>query len=333
MSSRYRAVVIGCGHIGSTFAAEARAPGIHCHAQAYRTHPRTALVGVADTDPRRLAQAQAMWASEADCDGIALCRRLRPEMVSICTPDDTHAEIAHRLLRESAPRLLFIEKPLAVASEEAAQLLELAERQDCAITVNYSRRFSPAFQAIAEELRSGAHGRPRLARVLYGKGLLHNGSHALDLLRWWFGEPLSLTAQTAATPPDDDSYTADLGFADGFRARLDPYEAAVATVFEMDVLTERSRWRWWLGGDRWEFSEVRESPSYEGYRNYVVTDRAQTDRRFLHPLAECLRYAVDNLVDFLDGRATLHCTGTDGLEALRWVERIRQADERLSTRR
>jgi predicted dehydrogenase len=324
-------VVIGAGRIGSSFATAARVPGVHAHAQAYRLSPRTELAGIADPDPERLAQAKAAWGCEADQDSRALCERLRPDIVSVCTPDETHARVVADILSVAAPRLLFVEKPLAASVEEAEDLLERARARGCAVALNYSRRFSPAFRAIAQELQEGRHGRPRLARALYSKGLLHNGSHAIDLLRWWFGEPVGVSAH--AVDEADDSYAVDLWFPGHVRAHLDPCEEAVATVFEMDVLTERSRWRWWVGGDRWEFSEVRESLAYDGYRAYVPTDRGETDSRFAHPLGECLRHAVDHLAGVLDGQGTLWCTGADGLEALRWVERIRQADERIGARR
>lgn len=335
MPDSYRAVVIGCGRIGSTFADDARTPGVYSHAQAYRTHPRTELVGVADTDPTRLAQAASRWKTEGEPDGVALCRRLRPEIVSLCTPDETHAELACRLLREAAPTVLLIEKPIALRSEDAVDLLELATRQGCAVAVNYSRRFSPAFRALKDELAQGLHGRPLLARFLYSKGLLHNGSHAVDLARWWLGELAGAAAQPVAwaLSEHEDSYSAELWFANGCRVRLDPFDERVASVFEMDFHTERSRWRFWLGGEQWEFSEPRESPLYAGYKTYVATGRERRDARFSSPLGSCLSNTVNNLVAFLEGRELLWCTGEDGLAALQLVERVRHWDEPLSTRR
>lgn len=333
MPARYRAVVIGCGRMGSTFADEARVPGVHSHAQAYSAHPRMELVGLVDTDPQRLNQAQRRWGVEADRDAVALCRLLRPDVVSVCTPDETHGMMAQQLFQEVPPRVLFIEKPLALHVEEGARVLELAEQRGCAIAVNYSRRFSPAFRALKEELERGVHGKPLLARFLYTRGLLHNGGHAIDLARWWFGEPVRMTAEPAPRETEDDDYAADVWFENGCHVRLEPFEERVATLFELDCLTERSRWRCWLGGERWEFAEVRDSPLYAGYKTFVPTERAQTDVRFAQPLGDCLRSAVDNLVGFLDGSEPLRCTGEDGLATLRIVERLRTLDAHLSTRR
>jgi predicted dehydrogenase len=320
----YRAVVVGCGHIGSAASAEALVPGVHSHAQAYVEHERTRLVGVCDADAGRAAAAEARWKAEAATDAVALCRRERPEIVSVCTPDATHFRVARDILDAAAPRLLLMEKPVALTVAEGEALEALAARKSCLVAVNYSRRFLPPFRAIADELRRGRHGRPLLARVVYGKGLLHNGSHALDLLRWWLGEPEGARKGPPAWgPPGDPSDAADLWFAGGARARLDPVDARVATVFEMDLLTERSRIAFTEGGREWTFHEVADSPVHPGYRAYARTGREGADPLFTAPDARVLWHVVDNVVAALDGSSPLLCTGADGVEAVRWVERIR----------
>jgi len=319
--TRYRAVVIGCGRIGAGVAA---APQLESHAQAYQRHPRAELVGVCDSDATRLEDAARRWGAEADRDPVALCRRLRPDVVSLCTPDPTHHVLAERVLREAPPRVLFVEKPLALSAAEGERLVELGERQSCAIAVNHTRRYSAAFQALHEELRAGEHGAPLLARVLYGKGLFHNGSHAIDLLRFWFGEPVKAVGQPVAWGPDDDeTYGADVWFPSGCRARLDGFDERVATVFEVDVLTERSRWRCWGGGTQWEFSAVADSGRHPGYVEWRRTERERHDGRFADALRDCLLRAVDNVVDALDGTGVLWCPGEDAVTSLTWLERIR----------
>ena len=323
---QYRAIVIGCGQIGSRFSEAARLPGIYSHAEAYSLNPRTKLVGVADTDPGQLLAAAEHWETEASSNAIDLCRRLEPDIVSVCTPDDTHYAIGREVLLTKPPRLLFMEKPLASTTSQATELIELAREQGTALLVNYSRRFSIAFQTIADELKSGEHGRVLLVRVLYGKGLLHNGGHAIDLLRMWLGEPAHAWGWPAAWGPGEDAtFDVELSFAGETRARLEAFDERAATVFELDCLAERSRWRFWMGGARWEFAELLEGAAYSGYRNYLETARHLTDVRFERPLADCLANAITNVANFLDGRGPLLCTGEDGLAVLTWVESIRAA--------
>jgi predicted dehydrogenase len=320
---RYRAVVVGCGRIGSSFSAEAKTPGVHSHAQAYSEHAHTRLVGLSDTDSGRMAAAQERWGGETDADPVRLCTRLAPDIISVCVPDQAHCDLASRLLEECPPALLFMEKPLGERTDEAVRMLELAERVGTRVAVNYSRRYSPAFRALRDELRSGQHGAPLLVRGVYGKGLRHNGGHALDLLRFWFGDPVQATGTPAGWGPvGDESYAVDLSWAGGLRGRLDVFDERVATVFELDCLTETSRWRFWLGGSQWEFASVQDSPLYRGYRNFVPTARERTDSRFHHPLSQCLLEAVDNVVAHLERGSELLCSGADGLAVLELTDQI-----------
>ena len=321
----YTACVIGCGLIGSSFSQRSSAPGVHSHAAAFKSHPRVRLMGVADTDAERLQMAVDYWNVEGERDAINLCSRLRPAIISLCTPDETHFTLAQSLLKNAPPRVLFIEKPITLNADEAEKLLILAEDVGCAIAVNFSRRFSPAFRALKNELEEGKHGKPLLARFIYSKGLLHNGSHALDLLRFWLGEPTEVSgAAVAWGPAGDETYNVDLRFANGCRARLEGFDERVATIFELDLLTEKSRWRFWLGGHAWEFAAVAPSPLYRGYFNYLPTERETQDALFDAPLADCLLYAVENIVGFLDGKEPLLSTGADGLAVMRLIEKIRQ---------
>lgn len=325
MPGKLRAVVVGCGRIGSSYTAEARVPGIHSHAQAYAEHDGYELVALVDPDAGRREIAAKAWGVPVYADAAQACMEHTPDVVSVCTPDATHSEVATSILESAAPRVLFMEKPLALRSEDATELLALARKHGCSVVVNFPRRFSSAFRTVRDELASGELGRPILARILYGKGLLHNGAHAIDLLRFWLGEPVRASGTPAAPGPDGDpTYDAQLEFAGGTRVRLDAFDETQATVFEGDLLTTRARVRFTLGGHAWEISRVEESPIYAGYRNFVVTDRAMTDPRFHEPLAHSFRVALDEIAAHLATGARLTCTGEDGLAALTWGELIRR---------
>lgn len=322
MPGRYRALVIGCGRIGTD-----RTPPdgpATSHAHAYRRHPRTELIGLADTDPVVLDDAQRTWGVPVGTDPVTFARRLAPDVVSICTPDETHFAIAMRILEQAPPRCLFVEKPMAMTSAEAREIESRATRAGTLICVNHSRRFSPAFGAIRNELAAGEHGSVVLARCVYTKGMLHNGVHVIDLLRWWLGEPVRARGRAVADGDQSDPvFDADLWFDGGARARLDGFDHRVASLFELDLLAERSRIRFWDGGARWEFSRVVDSSLFRGHRAYEPTHRERSDPLFFEPMANCLMEAVGDIVACLDAGPPPRCTALDGIAAVEWAERIR----------
>ncbi len=319
---KLRALVIGCGRIGSEFSRLAKLPGVHSHAEAYARHPRTELVAVVDADARKARAAGRQWQVPFATDPLRAAREFQPDLVSLCTPDETHFPLARDLVKQGGLRALLVEKPLALKASEAAELARLCREHKVALGVNYLRRFSPAYQQIRDELRAGKHGKLVLARFTYGKGLVHNGSHALDLLRFWFGEPASLRVTSATRESDGQrAFDAELRYAWGGRAVLTCFPESVATVFEGDFLCEKRRWQFALGGAQWRFFE-KQSAMFKGYTNYVETPRRTQAKLFASPLKDCLFNAVDNLVRHVERDEPLLCSGSDGVAVLRQTEKL-----------
>ena len=319
---KLRVLVIGCGRIGSEFSRLAKLTGIHSHAEAYAKHPRTELVAVVDADARKARAAGRLWGVPSATDPLQAARDFQPDLVSLCTPDETHFQLACDLVKQGGLRALLVEKPLALKASEAAELVRLCRRHNVALAVNYLRRFAPAFQQVRDELSAGKHGKLVLARFTYGKGLLHNGSHALDLLRFWFGEPSSLSIVSTTRESDGQrAFDAELRYPSGGRAVLTCFPESVATVFEGDFLCEKSRWQFALGGAQWRFF-TKQSAMFKGYTNYVETPRRQHAKLFAEPLKDCLFNAVDNLVRHVERGEPLRCSGADGVAVLRQTEKL-----------
>jgi len=87
------------------------------------------------------------------------------EAVSIIVPNKFHAPLSIQALK--AGKHVFCEKPLAVTSEESAELVELAAASDRITAVNYNIRFYPLNQHAHQMIRDGELGEPRLIHGHY----------------------------------------------------------------------------------------------------------------------------------------------------------------------
>lgn len=65
------------------------------------------------------------------------------DAVNVVTPTTTHFELARSLLRQG--KHLLVEKPMTDNAAQAAELVELAQRQDCVLQVGHVERFNPVF--------------------------------------------------------------------------------------------------------------------------------------------------------------------------------------------
>ena len=139
----------------------------NAHSQAWRTAPhffalpaRPEMAVVVGRDATRAAEAAGRlgWAESAT-DWRAVVARDDIDVIDICTPGDTHAEIAIAAL--DAGKHVLCEKPLANTVAEAEAMTaaaELARAQGVRAMVGFTYRRVPA---IALARRAGRRGTDR----------------------------------------------------------------------------------------------------------------------------------------------------------------------------
>jgi UDP-2-acetamido-3-amino-2,3-dideoxy-glucuronate N-acetyltransferase len=73
----------------------------------------------------------------------------------VATPAHTHFEICRELLEMGKDA--FVEKPIALTSNEAKELTTLAEKSGLILQVGHIFRFDPASLALREAIGQGGH--------------------------------------------------------------------------------------------------------------------------------------------------------------------------------
>ncbi len=205
-------MTIRTGIIGASFARQAYLP---------------ALRTIEDVDVTAIASARLSSAgAAADEFGIPYVyddwQRMIGEqefdLVCIATPTVNHAPMTLAALRAGAHVLC--EKPMAMNQAESAEMLETAEALNKLHIIGHELRFNPNRRKIRSLIESGVIGAVRhvnivnisaswgdpashpaghwLARTDMGGGRLGaNGSHQLDLLRFWLGDIGAVSGQLA----------------------------------------------------------------------------------------------------------------------------------------
>lgn len=292
MNRTYRAGLIGCGRIGAGIS-ESGLSRIRCHAEAFRGNPRIRLVAACDTDPVRLKRAAARWGVPSTyTDFRSMLEQERLDLLSIAGPTETHA--AQLAAAASKPGLLgvLLEKPVAGSLEEAAGLVKRMGDSSVVVSVHYGRRFCPVYRRWAEAVGAGVLGEIQCAHGIYAGGLLRNGTHLLDLLRWFLGEERPARASVEAC--DSDAFN----------------------LFELDLIGTKGRIRFIDLGHRVEYFRMRPGKQGLAFRQLEPHPRVQATK-----LAHSARFALENLLDVIEGRGEVHCTLQDGLRALEWASR------------
>ncbi len=126
------------------------------------------------------------------------------ELVSVCTPTDTHVELGIAALR--AGKHVLMEKPVALQPAEIQRLAQAAESSDRFCMPAFCMRFWPGWWWLKQQIGSGTFGRVRSAvfqrvgampawssfysdRARSGGALIDLHIHDADFIRWCLGEP------------------------------------------------------------------------------------------------------------------------------------------------
>jgi predicted dehydrogenase len=226
------------------------------HAYGYTLAPRVRdlpvvprLQSISGRDEGAVAAAAgrygvATWTT----DWRELVARDDVEIVDVCTPPGTHAEIVEAAL--GAGKAVLCEKPLAVDYASARRVADLAERTNRPNAVGFNYRRLPAVSLLKELVAEGAIGEVRLwraswlsdefldpdvpfdwrfERALGGTSIADLGAHLVDLALWIVGDVAEVAAQSETftdvrsgrAVDVDEASSALVRFADGARGTFE----------------------------------------------------------------------------------------------------------------
>ena len=110
-----------------------------------------------DMNPSALARAKKNYPSlEVTTDPDEILKSANIDAVAIVTPVWTHYKLAKAALENG--KHVFVEKPFTSSSEQAEELINLAERKNLKIMVDHTFLFTGAVRKIRELTESGALG-------------------------------------------------------------------------------------------------------------------------------------------------------------------------------
>ncbi|MDQ2868818.1 MAG: Gfo/Idh/MocA family oxidoreductase, partial [Verrucomicrobiota bacterium] len=194
------------------------------HANAWRQAPRffdlaadlrLAAICGRDRGATRRA-ANTLGFERAETDWRALIADPLIDIVDICTPNDSHAEIAIAAAR--AGKAVLCEKPLALTASEARRMTDVVKHARVTNMVCHNYRRAPAIALAREMIERGEIGHRiyhfraryaqdwiadenfplvwRLQSKAAGSGALGDlGAHLVDLARFLVGEIESVSAE------------------------------------------------------------------------------------------------------------------------------------------
>jgi predicted dehydrogenase len=143
---RIRVAIVGAGGIAAT-----------AHIPAYLRNPHAEIVAIVDTNSKQLARTAKKFNVKNTFNSVDdLLNEEKVDAMSICTPPDTHAEIALKGLQYGAH--ILCEKPLTTDVDSGKKMVAASKTAGKILTVGFHRRFIPTYQKAQKQILNGNLG-------------------------------------------------------------------------------------------------------------------------------------------------------------------------------
>lgn len=318
----YNAIIIGAGSIGALKPDKFDSPttqNILTIAHAFYSHPRINLFGIYDTDKNKMHKAAKKWGT-IEIKNIHDFFMLNDiDMLAICSSTETHFKVIRDILIKVPwkryPKIILVEKPFCSNSLEVKKILTMAHPP---IAIDYSRRYDKALQLVKEEIVKKRTGEIYSCTVHYERGLQRDGCHAIDICNFLFGGVLLEKSNGRLNglsyedySKKDITYPVHLAYEKCGNVFLIPNDGRAYSMFEVDILCQKGRFRFTEHGLTMELYTVGKEKTYG---NYNALNKHPL--KFETELNKSLLNYVDNSVNFLDtnGKTKLLCTAEDAIK-------------------
>ncbi|MEO8211537.1 MAG: Gfo/Idh/MocA family oxidoreductase [bacterium] len=315
--SRFKVCIIGCGDIGFLFDYDKKIEGALTHFKAFGDSENFEVCAVAEKKNEVLNLIKNNYNIPVYNDYEKMCAEIKPDVVVVATNDELHFEILNKLLSYK-PKLVFCEKPLALKFEEVKEISDLYGKAEVLLQVNFTRRFLDEFKEIADIVRNNKIGEIESATFYYSRGLIHNASHYLDLLLWYFGEPENVFAISSkeGISKIDNTISFNLSYTNGLEVRFIGLKPTKLSFGEIDFVGTKGRVKVNYKSEIEKY-KVIENKMFKGYSSYDIYESKGIQ------FEKALPNAVENIYKALRKEHDLKSPAINSLKIFELINRIK----------
>ena len=321
--------IIGCGDVTEVKSGP-----------AFSKAPHSKLVAVMRRNAEK-AKDYAMrhgvpkWYSDA----TALINDPAVNAIYVATPPLQHEAYAIQALQAGKP--VYVEKPMALNAAAAEQMKQASEATGAPLCVAHYRRQQPLFLHIKSLIESGAIGTVRLVNLQFfqphnnnviaqtdeawrtnpavsGGGLFHDlAPHQLDLMLYFFGQPLSangISFNASQLYNADDTVSGQIIF---------PYNVLFNGVWNFSFPDKRDRVEITGTEGSLHFSVFDQQP-------VVMINGGQETRIEFERLPHVQQPMIEKVVEHFLGRSPNPCSAQEGVVVMQMMEAL-TTNQRNST--
>lgn len=339
MENLVKFAIVGCGNIGSR------------HIAVVDAQENAKISALCDIDREKADKYSTMYGNIPFFTSYEeMLTKTDADVINICTPHGLHAPMA--IAAANHGKNVLVEKPMALTSEEADQMIAAGEKNHVRIMVVKQNRYNIPIALTKKALSSGKLGKIYMVicnvlwnrhegyyndsnwrgrKALEGGALYTQVSHFLDLMIWWFGDVVQASSQIATFSHDieiEDNGTSRMVFDSGVMGSLNWSTSVYNKNYEgsITILGENGTIK--IGGqylNKIDFWDVQSMPLPE---DIAFVDKPNSYGKYQGTSSNHDKVINDVVADLLFER---HNTveGDEGIKTIRAIELIYGTQEGL----
>lgn len=341
---RYTASLIGTGRIGFTLGFDKKREQPASHTMALLKNKRIQLIAACDSDATKLNDWKRFCPrAQTYANYGHLFAAKTSDIIVIAVNENAHLESCIAAIR-AKPRLIILEKPVALSMREGLQIADEAKKNNVPILVNHERRFALDYkiaksylntignlQSIRGELFSRMPVFSKEKKETGEYSLLHDGTHLIDIVHYFLENEKEIESEEknfkqilfdmkimdAHRDEKNSVRNLNVHFASEKCSDVSILINGCANYFGFGVDIIGSDGRIVIGNGYARFYKTEESKLYE---NFFSLSRDETIR--VPQKTKYFSRMVQSAIDFLDGKILLNSSLHDALRTLDVIEQI-----------
>lgn len=333
MSKEITFAIIGFGHIGRR------------HTTIINGYENTSVVGIIDTNKTvkhhdLFPQKTPLFSSFSDL----IENGIKPDVVTIATPNGTHCQIAKEALQAGCH--VVIEKPMGLMKSECEDVVFTALNVNKQVFVVKQNRYSPPSKWLKEIVQQKIIGEVFMVQVncywnrderyytpgnwkgsknLDGGTLFTQFSHFIDIMYWVFGDIKNIKTTLKDFNHKDltefeDSGVVHFEFVSGGLGSINFSTALWDTNMESSITVVGSKGSLKVGGQY--MNEIEYCHIKDYHLPVLEATNPPNDYGPFKGSAANHHYVIENVVNTLNGNATITANALEGMKVVEIIERI-----------
>jgi predicted dehydrogenase len=193
--------------------------------------------------------------------------KLQADLIVVASPTNSHLDSIQSLLEFISPLMVLCEKPLADNLLDSQKIADLCRQKNINIATNFMRRSLPLFGELKEQIASQFTG-PHDVVVKYSGCFRNNGSHFVDLISYFYGEPESVLWRSSEKTNESEFKVRAIVSHKNAVCSYIPLSSISVVDHEVEILTDDFKLVIGRAGRDVHLYEVEDDPDFSGAFQY-----------------------------------------------------------------